>query len=72
MKARQLPPRTNKAKLIKPVGEVLLSGLTGWVVANLQNKTVRDVQAIPDYVFRPEANPELSFLVFAHEVELTD
>lgn len=72
MKARQLPARTHKAKLIQPVGEVLPSGLTGWVVANQERTQMRDNQDVPDYIFRPDVNPELSFFVFDTEIELLD
>lgn len=69
MKAQRLPPRKQKVKLIQDVGEVLKAGTLGWITLNKEAKKVRDTTNVPDYVFRPEVNPELSFLVFAYEVE---
>jgi hypothetical protein len=69
MKAQRLPSRKQKVKLIQDVGEVLTAGTLGWIIPNKEGQKAKDTANIPDYLFRPEVNPELSFLVFAHEVE---
>lgn len=70
MQAKRLPARKQKAKLIQNVGGVLKEGVTGWVTLNKGLKQAKDTTDIPDYIFRPDTNPELSFLVFSREVEL--
>lgn len=69
MKAQRLPSRKQRVKLTQDVGEVLTMGTLGWITPNMEFKKARDTTNVPDYIFRPEANSELSFLVFAHEVE---
>ena len=69
MEAQRLPLRKQKVKLIQDVGDVLKTGTLGWVTPNKEFKKAGDTANVPDYVFRPETNPELSFLVFAHEIE---
>jgi hypothetical protein len=69
MKAQRLPSRKQKVRLIQDVGQVLKAGTLGWITPNKEFKKARDTANVPDYIFKPETNPELSFLVFAHEIE---
>lgn len=70
MQAKRLPARKQRARIIQNVGGVLKEGVTGWITPNKESKQPKDTVDIPDYIFRPDANPELSFLVFTFEVKL--
>ena len=72
MKVKRLPARQQKAELIKPVGDVLPMGLTGKIMPNQNRSLTKDTDAIPDYIFRPDANPELAFMVFSSELKVID
>ena len=72
MKVKRLPARQQKAELIKPVGNVLPVGLIGKIMPNLNRSLTKDTDAIPDYIFRPDANPELAFMVFSSELRIID
>lgn len=70
MKAQRLSGRKQRVKLVDNIGGVLKAGITGWIIPNKELKLARDMAHTPPFIFRPDANPELAFLVFSQEVEL--
>jgi hypothetical protein len=70
MKAQRLPVRRQRARLMQTISGVLKAGLTGWIMPNETEKPGIVKGNVPDYLFRPDVNPELSFLVFAEEIVL--
>jgi hypothetical protein len=70
MNAKRLPARKQRAKLTQSIDQVLRAGTIGVILSNTQQKRVAARSDVPDYIFKPDVNPELSFLVYSSEVEL--
>lgn len=70
MKAQCLSIRKQRVKLVNNIGGVLKAGITGWIVPNKKSKLAKDTVHTPPFLFRPDTNPELAFLVFAREIEV--
>lgn len=70
MNVTRLPPRKQRATLNQAIGGVLKAGMTGWVMPNKEAVHTIGISNVPDYLFSPDINTELSFLVYAHEVDI--
>lgn len=70
MKAKRLPTRKQRARLTQSIEQSLKAGIVGVITPNNKQLTIAGQEHVPDYIFRPDVNPELSFLVYVKEVEL--